>query len=491
VSPRTFVRDWMGLAFATYVARAVVLARGLVAAVVLGPAGFGAWNALSLVLDYGAFASAGSIEGLDLRLPVAEAAGRRDEVHRLVAGAWAVVGAMFALFAVVVGALVLRGAPALTVAGVGPALVMLAAAAAQLALQVHASAARARGAFSAVSRATALQAILGAGLGVALVAHVGLWGLAGGWLAGTLAAVTLLRAAVRDLPWAPAPSRHALGLVRAGLPVFGCFLASLVLRSVDRVALAHAGATESLGLYALGLTAAGLVLYPQESAAAVLYPRIAAAGGGARDLERTRAEVVRVYRVLGLVVPLAVALALVWVGPVVVRWLPRYTGGIPAVRLLAFGALLLSAATVPGYWMLGRGRAWTLLAVSAACAVFTAALVFAVAERAPRPAPVAVAACVGYGAFALVLVSVAVRDLVADARQRLTFVVAGFLPPAWAGATAFAVCAIGPLAAPGAAVLRSLAVVALYLPVLAGLGRSVGLRDLLGSWRAARREESR
>jgi O-antigen/teichoic acid export membrane protein len=486
VSPRTFVRDWMGLAFATYVARAVVLARGLVAAAVLGPAGFGAWNALSLVLDYGAFASAGSIEGLDLRLPVAEAAGRREEARRLVAGAWAVVGSMFACFALAVVAIVLFRVPGLTAAGPGPALLMLAAAGAQLAMQVHASAARARGGFTAVSRATAVQALIGGGLGLALVARLGLWALAGGWLCGSLVALALLRSATADLPWAPMPSGTALGLVRAGLPVFGCFLASLVLRSVDRLAMVHAGATESLGLYALGLTAAGLVLYPPESAAAVLYPRIAAAAGGARDLERTRAEVVRVHRALSVVLPLAVALGLVWVGPVVAHGLPRYAGGIRAVRLLAFGALLLSAATVPGYWMLGRGRAWTLLTVSAACAALTAVLVFAVAARSPRPVPVAVAACVGYGAFAVVLVLTAVPDLVPDARERVAFVFAGFLPPAWAGASAFAVCALGPVAPVGPALLRSAAVILLYLPVLAAFGRRAGLREALDSWRASR-----
>ncbi len=148
MSPRTLIRDSVGLALATYVARAVMLARGLVAAVVLGPAGFGAWNALSLVLDYGGYASAGALQGLELRLPVAEGQGDRAAARRLLGGAWSVIAAAFALFALAVGAALVAGTPLLTaVAGPGPAMLLLAAAAAQLAFQLHATALRARGVF--------------------------------------------------------------------------------------------------------------------------------------------------------------------------------------------------------------------------------------------------------------------------------------------------------------------------------------------------------
>ena len=88
---RRFVGDTLGLAASQYAARAVLLARGVVSAVALGPAGFGAWNALNLILDYGTFASGGVLQGLDLRLPGPTVRGEAREARRLLAGAWNVV----------------------------------------------------------------------------------------------------------------------------------------------------------------------------------------------------------------------------------------------------------------------------------------------------------------------------------------------------------------------------------------------------------------
>ena len=51
---RKGVRDILAVALGQYLARAVLLLRGLVTAGVLGPRGAGSWNALNLVLDYGA-----------------------------------------------------------------------------------------------------------------------------------------------------------------------------------------------------------------------------------------------------------------------------------------------------------------------------------------------------------------------------------------------------------------------------------------------------
>ena len=194
-------------------------------------------------------------------------------------------------------------------------------------------------------------------------------------------------------------------MVRGGFVVFASFLVSLVLRSVDRIALIRFGRPEDLGAYSLGLMAAGLVLYLPEAAAAVLYPRIVAAADGARDPAAVRAQVLRAQRALTVLLPPAVAVAMVWVGPVLAAWMPQYRDAAGAVRLLGAGALLLSASTLPGYWLLGSGRGRTLLLAGLAATAVTAALVFGVASRAPLPAPVAAASGAGYGLFAAAIVA--------------------------------------------------------------------------------------
>jgi hypothetical protein len=66
VRPRVFLRDLATVVTSQYLTRAIVVARGIIAAAVLRPAGYGVWNALNLIFEYGSYAGLGSIQGLDL-----------------------------------------------------------------------------------------------------------------------------------------------------------------------------------------------------------------------------------------------------------------------------------------------------------------------------------------------------------------------------------------------------------------------------------------
>ncbi len=485
--PRTFVRDTLGTAVGQYVARAALLARGVVAAAAMGPQGFGAWNALHLLFDYGAYASGGALQGLDLELPAAAARGDRARARSAMAGAWAVGLLGTGLF--VAGTLVYLATGTRAIAwswGWGAPLLMLLAVVLQLAIHYHASSLRAHGEFQRVSAALAAQAVLGGGLGIALVAAHGVWGLLGGWVAGSLAALAWLRAGGLRPPLGPAGLGEGLSLLRLGLPVTAFFVASLVLRSVDRIAFVRYAGTEGLGLYSLGLMAAGLILYLPEAAAAVLYPRMSAAARGARDPARTRAEVLRTQRAVTVALPPLVAVGMVWAGPVVARVLPAFREGVPSLHLLAIGALLLAAGTLPGYTVLAGGGRGRLLAVTCALAAAAAALVFWVAARDHRPASIALAATAGYAGFALALLLLAAPGLCAGPGGRLRLVAGSLLPALWAGGLALGACAIGRPESAGAAALRSAAVGVGYLPALWWFGRGVGLRGLAREWLTGR-----
>src|SRR6267143_3782050 len=114
--PRKLVRDALGLALSSYIARAALLVRGVVAAAALGPKGYGGWNALNLILDYGSYATLGALQGLDLELPAAVAGAPKghlpEPARRLLAGAWWVVALGGALFSVAVVAAVASDHPA-------------------------------------------------------------------------------------------------------------------------------------------------------------------------------------------------------------------------------------------------------------------------------------------------------------------------------------------------------------------------------------------
>jgi len=482
------LRASAGVALSQYLARAVVLVRGVIAASLLGPQGFGGWNALNLILDYGYFAPAGALQGLDVRLPASVERADALAARRQMAAAWGVTLAGALVFSGLVLALPGSGARELTGAlGPGAAGLMLVAALLQLAVLYLASALRAHGRFGAVSRGQSLQALIGGGLGLALLLPWGVWGLIAGWIVGTLVAVALMRAAVPEAPFVPAYGREGLGLLSAGLPIFGFYALSLLLRSTDRLAFVHAGQVEALGHYSLGLMAAGLVLYAPEAVGFVMFPRIAAAAQGARDPDVTRAELLRAHRILTVLMPLPVALAMLWSGPVIAGVLPEYRDGVPALRLLAFASLLMSVSTLPGYFLLASGFHRRLLAVGTGAVALNAGLVFAAAARDPRPGTVATAALAGYATFAIGLVTAAAATLFARGLERLRFVASSFAPALGIGGLALAITrAPQGGTVPGAALLSGVLIV-VALPVMAAFARGTGLRSFFPGGVAAPR----
>ena len=73
------MRDTAGFAISQYLSRFVQLFRGIVAARLLGPAAYGSWNALLLVLDYGILSQLGLQQGLDQEIPGAITRGNDPE----------------------------------------------------------------------------------------------------------------------------------------------------------------------------------------------------------------------------------------------------------------------------------------------------------------------------------------------------------------------------------------------------------------------------
>src|SRR5207237_9759940 len=177
-----------------------------------------------------------------------------------------------------------------------------------------------------------------------------------------------------------------------------------------------------------------------------------------------------------LLLPPAVALGAFWAGPIITVLLPRFTPGVPALRILALGALLLAMATLPGYALLGLKRGMRMLPWAAGAVLVAGLLVFSVAAVSPRASHVAMAAAAGQGCFALVVLVLGAREL-ASGSGRSALVAGSLLPSLWAAALAALALVFGGDGV-AAAAWRSLALALGYAPLLLALGRGLGLRDL-------------
>lgn len=357
--PRKFIRDSLGLAATQYLIRALLMARGIVAARLLGPLPYGAWNALQLVMEYGTtLPQMGTQQGLDQEVPARIVEGDAGRLERLERAGLFNILMLTALFA---GGWVIQAMlrPNRFLDFWGPSGLLLAGLAI-LSTNIsyyHTTLLRSHGNINAVSGWFFVQGVVGTVLGLALIPGFGAWGLLAGWTTGTVAATISVRLQGRHLvPIGPRPGRDGLSLVRVGLPMFVFGASSQVMRCFDRLIILKFLGTLDLGYYGLSVMALNFMLYLPDSVTYVLYPRLL------RDFrhhdrrpEAIRGQVERSLRALTVVVLALSGVVYMFAREAIILVLPKFLPRVTAARILCFGACGLTLANLSSIVLMTLG----------------------------------------------------------------------------------------------------------------------------------------
>jgi len=493
MNPRRFVRDSFTYATAQYVYRVLIMARGLIAARLLGPVQYGAWSAIQLVMDYGLLASAGTFQGLDQTLPPRLVDGDAEPIDRAKrAGLFnvLVLSSLYAVFAVLYFAASsgkidqFWGVRGVMAAGVCVVLNNIGL--------YQTNLLRAYNNIVAVSLWYLAQGVFGAGLAFLWMPKLGPWGLLYGWLAGTaVASVITLWQARTISPLVPRASEESLALVRTGAPMF-LFSVSVMLRSLDRVIIYKFLDTASLGYYSLAVTAMTLLLYLPDSVSYVLYPQLLKRyrAGGDRP-EAVRSQVERTFQTLAVIVPVLCGLAYLWSRDLLSLVLPKFLPGLPAVRLICYGAGGLAFVGLSAIVLMTLRRQLYLVPTAILGSLLGAAFDLVAVRLGFGITGIACASMIAYVLNGAVMTAMALSGL-AESRAAVALRVARtFLPLAISFAIAFAVDRLVPWPEGGLAarVLHLVETFAVFVPsygaIALGFARGTGLRQMLADVRPA------
>lgn len=430
LSQQKFVRDTAGIALSQYLSRFVQMFRGVIAARLLGPATYGSWNALLLVLDYGILTQLGLQQGLDQDVPASlkqDPGARTDRVKR---GGVAGMIVLWIVFAI--GMLVyLVSAPRRLAEGWGISGVMLMVIAVLLQELIfyHGTLLRSHGRIGVVSVSLSIQAILGGLSGLALLFPMGPWGLLVGWLIGQVAALIYIRIEGASIaPLALVPNEETRRLLVRGLPIFLFMAASTLLKSIDRVMILKFLSVEALGLYSVGLMGISMLLYLPESIAYVLYPRLISRFAETGDAALTAREMARPLAVVAWLMPLIVGFAVFWVRELVELFLPAYAPGVRAVLTLLFGALGLALASIPSFYIMAIRRQVFLVPIALLAVVTDITLILLFLRAGAKIEGVALAVSLGYALYGLGLLGYAAMHATSTIKSRVGFVLRSALP---------------------------------------------------------------
>ncbi len=493
MSPRKLLRDTMLFTATQYVVRMLMMLRGVIAARLLSPASYGAWNALQLVLDYGANAPLGTQQGLDQAVPARIVDGRPGPLRALLAGGlFNILVLSFAYAAYVQMYFTRRPGDIRDFWGAGGIALALVCVLLINVSNYHTTVLRSRGDIRGVSNWFVLQGAIGALLGLGLVPWLGAWGLLVGWAVANLVALAYARWRYpEELAVWPAPRDECVQLVRAGFPIFLYFFSTMVMRTIDRLVVLRFLGAESLGYYGIAVMVLSLLLYLPDSVSYVLYPRLLteyrAAGD---DPAAIRDRVVRVVRLVALLMPLLGGVAFLLARQLLLVLLPDYLAGASAVRVLCFAAAALALASIGSITLMTLRRQVQLAGIALLVTVFGVAANIAVLRAGFGLQGVAFATLGTYGVYGGMLLWYAGIGLRLPAARRWELLLRGLAPTVVGILLAYLAHSLTPWFGRSETPLRiarvtisELAFVGAYLLLLLPLWRGVGLRRLVSELR--------
>jgi O-antigen/teichoic acid export membrane protein len=431
VHPRKLIRDSVGFAATQYVVRVALMLRGVIAARLLGPGSYGAWNAITLILDYGMFSPLGTQQGLDQAVPARIVDGDPVRLRRIERAGLFNISVTSAVFAAAVLLYFSRSQGQIRtfwgLDGVAAALgcvVLTNLANYLLTLQ------RSHGDITSVSIWFALQGGLGTVLGLSLIPSFGAWGLLWGWLASTAVALLYARwKSPASVPLLPGTSEDSLALVRVGFPMYLYLGSNLLMRSIDRIMVLRFVGVEGLGYYSLGLMALTLVLYLPDSVSYVLYPHFLRRyrEGGDRP-EAIREDALRALRVLTVIIAGVCGLTFLGAREAVTWLLPSFVPGATVVRVLCFGAAGLAIANLSSILLMTLGRQLQLVPAAIFMTALGVALDYTALQQGRGIDGVAWATFATFGVNGAVMLWLACRGLGLAPGRRLAQVALAYLP---------------------------------------------------------------
>lgn len=349
---------------ARYLSEFLFLVRGFALARLLGPALFGIWIQMKIVLLFLQYAQLGAHEAMLREVPFALGQGERERARRIER---VVLAFNLATSAVITGALVAaisvwsRGQPAalrwawLALAAVYPL--------SQLYWYLHLKL-RAEKRFARVSRIMIGFALLSTVAGVLAAMRYGIQGFL---VALALSFSLILGLAEPGRSPLPRPLwdwRTARKLLGTGFPIMASGALLILLWNVDKLAIWWLMPRADLGIYALVAYLLSSILMLPEAVAVVMYPRFVERVARAKSRSALEQHLMRPTLIVGyLTCPIlgALFLSLHWL----LRWLlPDYLPALAPGRILIAFAFLMAVARVPSVMLVALNRQKMLMALT-------------------------------------------------------------------------------------------------------------------------------
>lgn len=320
----------------------------------LGPEDFGIWNAVSLVLVYGAYFEFGVLSTMGRDIPFYFGQGDMDQAAILegTARIVAIFGAFLAAFFVIVVSFFSGPFTKMALGLQCMAVVLIL----QQIYTYHRTVLRSHNFFKELSQQQVLAAIASAAFAIFFVIS---WGLEGRLIAAIFAQTVIILYAVRRNPWPAAKFQFSAiwPMIRVGMSIaIGGFIISL-LTTIDRFMVITFLGEEQLGYLGLALLLTNVISLIPSMATQVLYPRITYRfGSSGKDIQALREFVVTPPLILSAFLPIVIGIVYFLLPLLITLLLPAYKPGISAAQIVVVGIFFLGIVGVTDSFLVTIGK---------------------------------------------------------------------------------------------------------------------------------------
>lgn len=468
---RALMRSTLAALVGTGASQGSALLRTFLAARLLGPAVYGVWLGVRLLVDYGVVLDGGTLPAMQRQVALSSGRGDVATAEGAKRTTFTFVAATGLLALVVVGGVALlpryRAERAVLL---GVALLLPA----NLVRGYYVSYFKARHRF----RELAQSQVIGAGFTLATLPLIALWGLPGlawGLVIQSLAEPCWL-ALRSELPRLGVDRRMLRALLAFGLPASGVLLLAVALGRVDITVILATLGNEQLGYYGV----AAIVVTMLSNLAAVpnmvLSPRFSERYGQTGRPSELLPLYVKPLAVMTVGFALVVGAVYLALPPLTAHLLPKYLPGVGAARIVMIGCYCAVVVGVSASSLSALDHMKRYLAILACATAASYGLARLGAWLHPSLEAVALGAALGSLGYMLALSTAALRAMEQPARVVVAQLARTLAPLGYTMAWVVAIdWATGPLAAMPArrALVGEGALVAVCAPWLWKVGRAL------------------
>ena len=131
-------------------------------------------------------------------------------------------------------------------------------------------------------------------------------------------------------------------LLVVGIPLVLFGLTMTGMKTVDNILVLRLLGTEQLGVYSIAYLANSAIFQVTNSLSGVLYPRMQKGYGETSTINNLSRFVVRPSIIMGVLLPVLIAALFFFIPPTVIWFLPRYRGGLSALKVVSISAYFLA-----------------------------------------------------------------------------------------------------------------------------------------------------